>query len=91
VSENDGVFCNLASGEEESEIAYEEGMMAFHSIGDEAPAHVLVVHRDHVPSLEEMGVAGSGVAFGINNGSDAGQEGFHLHAHVMGSRKMRIA
>ncbi|MBA3474862.1 MAG: HIT domain-containing protein [Rubrobacter sp.] len=39
---------------------------------------------------EKMDVAGSGYAFRINNGSDAGQEVFHLHAHVMGGRKMRM-
>jgi histidine triad (HIT) family protein len=37
---------------------------------------------------EKMDVAGSGYAFRINNGRDAGQEVSHLHAHVMGGRKM---
>jgi histidine triad (HIT) family protein len=35
-----------------------------------------------------MGIAESGYAFRINNGPDARQEVFHLHAHVMGGRKM---
>jgi histidine triad (HIT) family protein len=37
---------------------------------------------------EKMDVARSGYAFRINNGRDAGQEVFHLHAHIMGDRKM---
>lgn len=113
MSENDCVFCKIASGEEESEVVHEEeGVMAFHSIGGKAPVHVLVIPREHVSSLEEigklpggvaerifevaqkvaekMGVAGSGYAFRINNGNDAGQEVFHLHAHVMGGRKMEM-
>jgi len=73
---------------------------------------VLVIPRDHVSSLEEIGqlsevtakcifdaaqavaekmdVAGSGYAFGINNGSDAGQEVFHLPPHIMGGRRMEM-
>lgn len=37
---------------------------------------------------EKMDIAESGYAFRINNGPDARQEVFHLHAHVMGGRKM---
>lgn len=37
---------------------------------------------------ENMGIAGSGYAFRINNGPDARQEVFHLHANVIGGRKM---
>ena len=39
---------------------------------------------------EKMGVAGSGYVFRINNGPDAGQEVFHLHAHVMGGESMEM-
>jgi hypothetical protein len=49
-------------------------MMAFRSIGGEALACVLAIPRDFMSSLEETGVAGSGYAFGINNGSDVGQD-----------------
>lgn len=37
---------------------------------------------------EELGVAASGYAVRINNGSDAGQEVFHLHLHVLGGDKI---
>lgn len=39
---------------------------------------------------EDEGVAESGYAFRINNGPDAGQEVFHLHAHVMGGERVRM-
>ena len=113
MSENDCVFCKIASREEESEIVHEEeGVMAFHSAGGKAPVHVLIVPREHVSSLEEIwrlpegvakrifevaqevaektGIAESGYAFRINNGPDAGQEVFHLHAHVMGGERMEM-
>jgi len=37
---------------------------------------------------EEMAVPELGYAFRVNNGPDAGQEGFHLHSHVMGGKRM---
>ena len=111
MSENDCVFCKIASGEEKSEIVHEEdGVRVFHSIDGEAPGHVVVVSRVPVFSLaeigklpegmanrifevaqevaEKMGVAGSGYTFGINNRSDAGQEVFHVGAHVLGGREV---
>ena len=39
---------------------------------------------------EEKGIAQSGYAFRINNGSDSGQAVFHLHAHVMGGRRLSM-
>ncbi len=39
---------------------------------------------------ERLGVDESGYAYHINNGPDAGQEVFHLHAHVMDGRKLRM-
>ncbi|MCA1730470.1 MAG: HIT domain-containing protein [Actinobacteria bacterium] len=111
MSENDCIFCNIVSGEAESEVVHdEEEVMAFTDISGKAPVHVLIIPKEHVSSLDEvgrltdrvvkrifevaqevaekMGIAGSGYAFRINNGPDARQEVFHLHAHVMGGRKM---
>lgn len=111
MSENGCIFCKIASGEMEAEVVHdEEGVLAFVDIDGKAPVHVLVIPKEHVSSLEEVGslpdgvvkrilevaqevaekmdVARSGYAFRINNGRDAGQEVFHLHAHVMGGRKM---
>jgi histidine triad (HIT) family protein len=111
MSENDCIFCKIVSGEAESEMLHdEEEVMAFTDISGKAPVHVLIIPKEHVSSLDEvgrltdrvvkrifevaqevaekMGIAGSGYAFRINNGPDARQEVFHLHAHVMGGRKM---
>jgi histidine triad (HIT) family protein len=37
---------------------------------------------------EKLGVQEGGYAVRINNGSDAGQEVFHLHLHVLGGKKL---
>ena len=101
MSDNDRTFCKVASGEEESEIVHgEEGVVAFHSIGDESAAHVRFYPEDYVASPDEIGVIPEGrvrntdlAEFGYpirtNNSSDAGQEIFlHPHAHVMGGGKL---
>ena len=36
----------------------------------------------------KLGVRESGYAVRINNGSDAGQEVFHLHLHVLGGKRL---
>ncbi len=111
MSEDDCVFCKIVRGEMESEVVHdEEEVMAFEDISGKAPMHVLVVPKEHVSSLAEVGrlpdavtkrlfevaqevaekmdVAESGYVFRINNGFDAGQEVFHLHAHVMGGERL---
>jgi histidine triad (HIT) family protein len=111
MSENECMFCKIVNGEMESEVVHdEEEVLAFLDINGKAPVHVLVIPKEHVSSLEEVGklpdgvvkrilevaqevaekmdVARSGYVFRINNGRDAGQEVFHLHAHIMGGRKM---
>jgi histidine triad (HIT) family protein len=37
---------------------------------------------------QKLGVGQSGYAVRINNGSDAGQEVFHLHLHVLGGKRL---
>ena len=113
MSEGDCIFCKVARGEMDAEVVHEEeGVVAFEDIGAKAPVHVLVIPREHVSSMAEVGrlpdgvtkrlfevaqavaekkgVAESGYAFRINNGPDPGQEVFHLHAHVMGGRRLSM-
>jgi histidine triad (HIT) family protein len=37
---------------------------------------------------EQQGIAQSGYRLLINNGSDAGQEVYHLHMHLIGGRRL---
>jgi histidine triad (HIT) family protein len=90
MSENDCIFCKIVAGEAESEVVHdEEGVMAFMDIGAKAPVHVLVIPKEHVSSLQEVRRLPDDVAKRIFEvAQDARQEVFHLHAHVMGGRKM---
>src|ERR1700687_4303731 len=52
------LFCRIASGEITAKKVYEDGdVVAFHDINPQAPTHVLVVPRKHIPTLDEMNEA----------------------------------
>ncbi len=51
----DCIFCKIAAGEIPSERVYEdEHVFAIRDIHPQAPTHVLVVPRAHIPSLWEL-------------------------------------
>jgi len=46
------LFCKIANKEVESSIVYEdENMVAFNDINPQAPVHILVVPKKHIPTL----------------------------------------
>ncbi len=48
------IFCRIIAKEIGSKIAYEdEEVVAFHDINPQAPVHVLIVPRRHIPTLNE--------------------------------------
>lgn len=50
----DCVFCRIVAKEVQSRIAYEdEDVVAFHDINPQAPIHVLIVPRRHIPTLND--------------------------------------
>jgi histidine triad (HIT) family protein len=56
MSENECIFCKIVSGETESEVVHdEEGVLAFKDISAKAPVHALVIPKEHVSSIEEVG------------------------------------
>lgn len=49
----DCIFCRIAAGEIPAKVVHEdEHVLAFRDIDPQAPMHVLVIPRRHVPSLE---------------------------------------
>ena len=49
----DCLFCKIALGEIPSKKAYEdENMLAFHDINPQAPVHILVIPKVHIPSID---------------------------------------
>jgi histidine triad (HIT) family protein len=54
----DCIFCRIARGEIPSKKAYEdEDVVAFHDVRPQAPVHLLVIPREHVPTLYDAGMA----------------------------------
>ncbi|WP_027625039.1 histidine triad nucleotide-binding protein [Clostridium lundense] len=52
---NDCIFCKIISGEIPSEKVYEDELvLSFKDISPEAPAHVLIIPKKHISSLNEL-------------------------------------
>ncbi len=48
----DCIFCKIVAGEMPADILYQdEGVIAFRDINPVAPTHLLVIPRQHIPSL----------------------------------------
>ena len=51
------IFCKIISGDIPSKKAYEdEKILAFHDINPQAPVHILVIPKEHIPSVD--GISG---------------------------------
>ena len=49
----DCIFCKIIAGEIPSKKAYEdEYMLAFHDINPQSPVHILVIPKEHIPSVD---------------------------------------
>jgi histidine triad (HIT) family protein len=49
------IFCKIANREIPSRIVYEdESILAFHDIDPKAPVHILVIPKEHIPSVNEL-------------------------------------
>ena len=54
-SESDCLFCKIAAGKIPSKKVYEdEHYFAFRDINPQAPTHVLIVPRRHIPTLNDL-------------------------------------
>ena len=48
------IFCKIAAGQIPSKLLHEdEDLIAFHDINPAAPVHVLIVPRQHIPTLAD--------------------------------------
>jgi histidine triad (HIT) family protein len=56
---DDCIFCKIARGEIPSDTVYEdEEIMAFKDLAPQAPAHVLIVPKKHLSSLDDVTESG---------------------------------
>jgi histidine triad (HIT) family protein len=56
----DCIFCQIASGKIPSDIIYQdEELIAFRDINPQAPVHLIIIPRKHIPSLTQLSEADS--------------------------------
>ena len=56
MSEADCIFCRIVRGEIDAEVVHDEDdVLVIEDIDSKAPIHVLVIPRQHVANLEEIG------------------------------------
>ena len=49
------VFCKIVNGELPAKVVYEDDLvMAFHDINPQAPVHILVIPKEHIPTLNDL-------------------------------------
>ena len=64
----DCVFCKIVAGEIPADILYQdEEMIAFHDINPVAPTHLLIIPREHIPSLAYLSGAESSLVANMIN------------------------
>ena len=51
----DCLFCKIIAGDIPSKKAYEDAdMLAFYDIAPQAKVHILVIHKEHIPSVDGL-------------------------------------
>ncbi len=111
---DDCIFCKIIAGSIPCAKVYEdEWVLAFDDIHPVAPVHVVIVPKEHVPTLLDVrgektsilpplvhaiqevtrikGIDQRGFKTVINCNKEGGQVIFHLHVHVVGGGKIRVA
>lgn len=52
---SDCIFCRIANGEIPSNKVYEDDqILCFHDADPQAPVHVLIIPKKHIPSLDDV-------------------------------------
>ena len=55
---SDCLFCKIADGEIPTELILEkENLIAFRDINPQAPTHILIIPRKHIPTLNDLNAA----------------------------------
>jgi len=52
---NDCIFCKIANGDIPTEKIYEDDkVIAFNDIEPQAPVHILIIPKEHIPSINHI-------------------------------------
>lgn len=72
------LFCKIAAGQVPATIVYrDDHAVAFRDLNPQAPTHVLIIPREHVPNATEAATAGVWEAVMAVAARVARQEGVH--------------
>jgi len=90
---SDCLFCRIASGEVPCRRVYaDEELMAFEDVNPQAPTHVLIIPRKHIPTLNDLTEEDSGLmgrllllASKIARERGLDRHGFRLNANCLES------
>tara|TARA_Y100000310_G_scaffold301391_1_gene337858 strand:- start:151 stop:456 length:306 start_codon:yes stop_codon:yes gene_type:complete len=99
MSSKDCVFCKIVAKEIPASILFEDdNFLAFPDVNPKAKTHILLIPKDHIPSLNELddgeilvrvkdiakeqGIE-DGYKVRIHTGKKGGQEVDHLHLHIL--------
>ena len=53
---SDCLFCKILAGDVPAELAYESNeAIAFHDINPQAPSHLLIIPRQHIETINDLG------------------------------------
>ena len=53
---SDCLFCKIVSGEISTDFVYkDENVIAFRDINPQAPTHILIIPREHIETLNDIG------------------------------------
>ena len=56
------LFCKITTGEITASLVYsDEHIVAFNDINPQAPTHVLIIPRTHIPTIADIGEADAGI------------------------------
>ncbi len=49
------IFCKIVNGEIPAKVVYEDDtVMAFHDINPQAPIHILIIPKEHIPTVNDI-------------------------------------
>jgi len=52
---NECLFCKIVNGDVDSDIIYEtDSVLAFNDINPQAPHHILIIPKKHIPTLNDL-------------------------------------
>lgn len=55
MTESDCIFCQIVAGEMDADIVRsDDHVVAFRDINPQAPTHILVIPREHIPRVDDL-------------------------------------